>query len=158
LSGRARPGVPHGQPLRPDWQSRLMAWLDEAGTQAEEYGRTDCALTAADAVLAQTDWDPAVGLRGRYKTAAGAARVIRRHGGLEALATAVLGPPLLSPLLAQTGDVALFAEPVTAGGETREIERLGVIVQEHVWARADAGLTYRTRSVVRVAWPVGRTP
>lgn len=94
-----------------DWQSRLQLCLAERWTRRFVWGSHDCALFGADCVLAQTDYDPAAGLRGTYSDAAGAARVIRDLGGLRAIAAARLGAEV-TPLLAQPGDIGL----VMSGG------------------------------------------
>jgi hypothetical protein len=84
------------------------------------WGRHDCALWAAAAIHAQLGADPAESLRGRYRTMLGAQRLLAPWGGLAGMATAVLGAPLHSPLLACTGDVGFTGEGVLAvcGGET----------------------------------------
>lgn len=44
------------------------------------WGSHDCCLFASDVIKSLTGIDPAENLRGRYTTAAGAKRVIARHG------------------------------------------------------------------------------
>lgn len=69
------------------------------------WGVHDCCLWAADAVQAQTGRDPAAGLRGTYRSALGAARLVRRLGGLSAIAAR--GGEPIAPALAVAGDVGL---------------------------------------------------
>lgn len=71
-----------------------------------EWGRNDCCLFAADAVLAMTGEDPAASLRG-YSSALAAQRLIDEAGGLQALASQALGEPV-SQLMAGVGDVVLL--------------------------------------------------
>lgn len=98
-------------------------------------------------MLAQTGVDPVADLRGRYKTPRGAAGVLARHGGLEAMLTARLGPPLRSPLLAQRGFVVLFREG--------DDERVGVIVNPGIIAcKAPDGMTSRPLGTARLAWAI----
>ncbi len=89
-----------------DWQSRLQACLAERRQRAFEWGTHDCCLFVCDAVQAMTGHDPAAGLRG-YTTELQAARLIKRLGGLRAIAAARLGAEI-APALAQVGDVALI--------------------------------------------------
>lgn len=131
-----------------DWEPRLRAWHREASAGPFVWGVSDCALSAGDAVLAQTGVDPVASLRGRYKTAKGAAGVLKRHGGLEAMLTARLGEPLRSPLLAQRGFVVLFLEG--------EDERVGVIVNPGwIACKAPDGMTRRPLSAAVMAWAIG---
>lgn len=94
-----------------DWQSRLQACQAERWARPFAWGSQDCALFAADCVLAVTGADPAADVRGTYSDANGAARVIRERGGLSEIAADRLGAEI-SPPLAQPGDVGL----VMSGG------------------------------------------
>lgn len=89
----------------PDWQLRLEAFIAQRLGAPFAWGRNDCALFAADAVLALTGRDPAANLRG-HRTARQAYRVLQRHGGLAGLASARLGPSMAASL-AGVGDVVL---------------------------------------------------
>ena len=72
-----------------------------------EWGRNDCCLFAADAVLAMTgDVDPAQTLRG-YASASAAQRLVEEAGGLRELCSQFLGEPV-SPLMAGVGDVVIL--------------------------------------------------
>jgi hypothetical protein len=90
-----------------DWQTRFAACLAERWARPFAWGSQDCGLFAADGVLAITGRDPAADLRGRYKTEQGAARVIKRLGGLGSIAAARFGAEVW-PALAQPGDVGLL--------------------------------------------------
>lgn len=89
-----------------DWPERLAALFAASAARPFEWGSFDCCLFAADAVLAVTGHDPAADLRATYSTEAGAARVLRRHGGVAGVAAARAGREV-SPALAQPGDVGL---------------------------------------------------
>ena len=66
---------------RPDWEQRLSSYLEPLNDEARfAWGVMDCALFAADAVLAMTDHDIADPFRGKYSTAAGSARALKRYG------------------------------------------------------------------------------
>lgn len=90
------------------WQADLPRFLEERRDMAFAWGENDCALYAADWVLRMTGEDPGAEYRGRYRGAAGAARVMRRiaGGGVVAVATRAFGPPAASPFLARRGDIA----------------------------------------------------
>ncbi len=80
----------------PDWESRLHAYLDRVAAAAFTWGRHDCALHAANAVLAMTGEDFGAPFRGRYRSAAGSLRALKLYGAgdLVATFTAALGAPV----------------------------------------------------------------
>ncbi|WP_294292721.1 hypothetical protein [uncultured Sphingomonas sp.] len=90
---------------RADWEARLHDFLLARAGACHTYGATDCCLNAADAVLAMTDIDLAADFRGRYTTASGAARALKRYGAgtLEATLDAML--PVVEPAFARRGDL-----------------------------------------------------
>lgn len=63
-----------------NWPELLDAFLRERRSRAFEWGVHDCALFAADWVLACTGNDPAADFRGTYQTAKGAVRALKRYG------------------------------------------------------------------------------
>ena len=89
-----------------DWPERLAALFAAREAQPFEWGAHDCCLFAADAVLAVTGHDPAADLRGTYRTAAQAAQVMERFGGLAGVAIERAGR-VVPVALAQPGDVGL---------------------------------------------------
>ncbi len=97
---------------RPDWPERMAAVIERAMNQPFCWGTHDCVTFAADVVVAISDVDPLAGLRGRWHTERGAARILRGMGGLHAAWTGALGEPLSSPLMAGRGDVALVRQAV----------------------------------------------
>lgn len=97
----------------PDWGQRFDAALLEHMGTSFEWGRHDCALFAADMVLAVTGVDPAADLRG-HTSARQALRVLRSHGGPAALASRLLGPSAPARE-AVCGDVVLARTGATEG-------------------------------------------
>ena len=89
---------------REDWPMRLSGALESARNQPFQWGAHDCALFAADCVLAMTDRDFAAEFRGTYDSKDSAAAVLARES-LEQIATRFLGERLASVNLAQRGDV-----------------------------------------------------
>lgn len=65
---------------QPDWEARLHAYLAGLEGAVFAWGELDCALFAAGAVAAMTGIDPAAAYRGRYTTAVGSVRALRRYG------------------------------------------------------------------------------
>jgi len=128
------------------WQSRLDALLSERLHTPFAWGSHDCALFAADAIVAVTEVDPAAALRGTYSTEAEARAILDAAGGLEAIATEALGPSVPAAL-ARPGDIGLLD---TALGET-----LVVCLGERWMAPADDGLKVLRLGHVAQAWRVG---
>lgn len=133
---------------RDDWPVRLIEVVRAAERKPFAWGGHDCALFAADAVLAMTDTDFAAPFRGRYKTALGALRELRRNGAddLAAYATQVLGAPIATAQ-AMRGDVVLFA--------AEEGEALAVVVGLEAAAAGPQGITWVPRALWLKAWRVG---
>lgn len=92
----------------PDWEARLSAYLAPLMDDAVfQYGSLDCALMVADAALAMTGEDIAAPFRGKYSTAAGSARALKRYGAGDLKSTFdTLLPP--KPIgYARRGDVVM---------------------------------------------------
>jgi len=145
------PSAPvHGWPRLPDWQVRLATLVGDRLQAPFVWGRNDCALFAADAVQAILGHDLAAPWRGQYHTATGAARLLDSlGGGLQALATHMLGQPI-SPRLARPGDVVLMAATPAAPREC-----LGICNGATALGPAAWGLAARSMAEVSAAWRVG---
>ncbi len=134
-----------------DFAERLHDALSELRGRPFRWGQQDCALFACDVVAATTGVDYAAPFRGRYRTAAGAARALRRFagGGLEAAAEKITQDNKLeevSPLMAQRGDFILLDE--TAG------PALGVCLGETFVAAGPSGTVTLPLTRARRAWRV----
>lgn len=127
-----------------EWQSALAAVIEERMQRPFKYGETDCCLFAADCVQAMTGHDPAADARGEYTDERGAARVMKKLGGLEAIAATRCGPEV-SPAVARVGDVVL-------GKVDREC--LGICTGETWHAPSAAGLVALPMSAALKAWRV----
>ena len=66
--------------MHPQWEKRLVAVTEVHINTPLVWGKSDCLLTACDAIEAMTGVDPAAGIRGKYKSKAGAYRLIKQHG------------------------------------------------------------------------------
>lgn len=90
-----------------DWPEKLAEFIHARTEKVFEWGQNDCAIFAADGIHAITEIDVAADLRGTYSTASQAVDIVTARGGLEAIATSVLGEPMENKLMIQRGDVAL---------------------------------------------------
>lgn len=135
-----------------DWPSRLARFVESARGRKFAWGSHDCALFAADAIIAMTGEDLAFGLRGRYATQMGAAKALKRFagGGLEETAEKIAAKWELQecpPLRAQRGDGVLF------DGEAGPT--LAVCVGEKLAAPSlNDGLAFLPLAVGRRAWRI----
>lgn len=96
---------------RANWEQALSEYLAAAEGLRFDYGgaehTTVCAFHAADAVLAMTGIDYAAPFRGKFTTAAGAARALRRYGAgtLEATIDSLFAEKPIG--FAQRGDLVM---------------------------------------------------
>jgi hypothetical protein len=140
------------QPSRPrpeDWPERLAALAEARQEQPFAWGTNDCAMFAADWVLAVRGVDPAEDLRGAYDDEAGAAEILAGHGGLGPLAEelmAAAGFEACPVAFAQRGDVVLV--------EQRGVVALGVLELGVVLLPGPAGLMSLPLSAAFAAWAV----
>lgn len=110
---------------------QLSAFLDAAAGRPFAYGSFDCLLFPAEWVRTATGRDPAAAWRGRYRTALGCARVLKRNGGLMALASAGMESVGMAETSGpEAGDVGVL-RVVTPGGEG---EAGGVCMGPGRWA------------------------
>lgn len=132
---------------REDWPERLLAYVEAQRNTPFFWGKNDCALFAAGAVLAMTDVDLAAGVRGRYTTARGALKTLRSNGAedLAAWLTRALGEPI-PPALARRGDVVIF--------EAVDGPALGVVVGSQAAAAGPEGVTCVPSARWQQAWRV----
>lgn len=92
----------------PDWEQRLIEYLTPLMEAAEfRWGQLDCALFVADAVLDMTGEDIAAPFRGRYSTAVGSARALKRYGSGDLKSTFDTLLPARPIGYARRGDVVM---------------------------------------------------
>ena len=99
----------------PMWPDLLMRAVLDSEDTPFEYGKHDCMIWPANIVRAfcPDDPDPAADFRGRYATEIGAARILKREGGMAALMSARYEE--VPPLCIRRGDFVLTE---TVNGET----------------------------------------
>ncbi len=134
--------------MRPGWELRLATAVEAARGRAFEWGQHDCAIWAFDLRRDLTGGEDVSRLwRGRYSTALGAHRVMRRLGwrSMEDAGRALLGEPLPSVSLAQRGDIVLSS---TSLG-------FGVCLGALAAGIAPAGLILAPIAATALAWKAG---
>lgn len=138
-----------------DWPTRFFRLIESRRDSPFKFGQVDCCLFACDGILAQTGLDPAAKMfRGKYRDALGAARLVRKHGGVEAIAAKVCAahgwPELPTPRLAQRGDVVLLdvADAMQCA--------LGVVIGVDALFPGPAGLVAQPLKACRRGWAIGR--
>jgi hypothetical protein len=138
-----------------EWEKRFGYFLLDhaAHPRGFEWGKFDCALFAADCIIAITGVDIASELRGHYKSYNSARRIMRRTAGygLESLAdklTAEHRAYSVDIKMARRGDMLLFD---TLLGPT-----LGVVSLDGITAFVPARLGVEPRRALdaRRAWRI----
>ena len=112
-----------------DWAVAMLAVLDRHAAVPFVWGQSDCFVCAMDVVLAVTGRDPLADIRGTYKSASGARRVLRKRSCLS-LQTLIADHFEPVPVArAQRGDLAF----VDAHG-------VGVVCGDHVLGKGPDGM------------------
>ena len=91
-----------------NWTDLLTNFIQSRRNTPFVWGKNDCCLFPADAVLAMTGEDKAADFRGTYNSAIGAKRALKKKGysNIEEALTSILGAPV-SRLSVRRGDVVL---------------------------------------------------
>ena len=125
-----------------DWPERLHQFIEDRREAVFLWGERDCCLFAADALRAMCGSDFGAGYRGKYKSAAGAARILLRQGGVAGVADRFL---VRAPtLMAGRGDVVLIDSP--------EGDALGVCIGRQIAAQGKDGVVFLELSAAKGAW------
>jgi hypothetical protein len=119
----------------------LAAFVESRRFVPFEWGTNDCCLFAADCVRDLTGLDHAAGIRGTYHDERSARRVVRRMGGMAALA---------KPLSEKPASHVQRADVVLCDVEGRET--FGICIGNGFWCAPGAsGLVFRrTCDVLKV--------
>ena len=127
------------------WETVLAAAVEAARVRDFVWGTHDCATWGFDLRRDLTGGDDTAAFwRGRYRTARGAVRVMRRLGwsSMREAGTALLGAPLPDVRLAQRGDLVLSPDATS----------FGVCLGAQVAFLAPEGLTLRALPSCTLAW------
>ena len=129
------------------WERLLVEAVEAARTKPFVWGQHDCPTFAFETRMLLTGGEDTAALwRGRYTTALGGQRVMRRLGwtSLEAMGRALLGAPRSAVLLAQRGDLVL-ADTGLGFGICTGAQAVGM---------APEGLVTVSLTSCRLAWAV----
>ncbi len=129
------------------WERLLAAAIDTARARPFVWGVHDCPTFAFEVRMILTGGEDIAALwRGRYTTALGGERVMRRLGwsSLEDVGYALLGEPRPSVLLAQRGDIVL-ANTGLGFGVCSGAQAVGM---------APEGLVTVPLTSCRLSWPI----
>jgi hypothetical protein len=97
-----------------DWPRALALFLEEKRNEPFAWGVNDCCTFVCDWLAILTGVDPAADFRGKYSDALGAKRVLKKRGGLEAIALRAAKRWGWAPVPvreAQRGDLVLCEMP-----------------------------------------------
>jgi hypothetical protein len=98
----------------PQWDQRLHAFVEKNKARHYAYGEWDCLLFLAGAIRAVTGRDLGRGHRGKYKSAASAARYLQQLGADSPEAYLDLLFEEKHPGFAHRGDVVLASDGIPA--------------------------------------------
>lgn len=131
------------------WRSALHEAIEQHRRKAFAFdSQSDCAMFAADCVLAMTGEDLAADFRGRYSTQTGAIRALKGagFGGLADLVASRLDD--VQPIRARVGDVAFIPDESPFGGA------LGIVIGENIAVCHPAGIGSVPRTLMTRAFRV----
>lgn len=123
-----------------DWEARLFAAVEAARATPFAWGTHDCALFVADVVLAMTGHDYAADLRGRYRTQAGALRLLADTPLRVRMAALFVQ---IDVRMAQRGDAVMSGSGA-----------LGVCLGEHAAFVGPSGVEMQPTLGAELAWRV----
>lgn len=128
----------------PDWQQRFAEFGRTRITMPFVWGSNDCCTFAAAAVEALTGANPMLPV-GAYDSPIEAARLIEEGGGLEQLATSLLGASV-PPAMAAVGDIVLVINA--------DRQMLGVCNGTNVLAPGKDGMAVLGMDAALAAWKI----
>lgn len=134
----------------PDWDRRLARVTEHHMSLPGEWGVSDCLLTAGDAIEAVTGTDLLAPFRGRYKTEAGAARLMRRNGceTVDDVFRAFFALEPVGRLMAQRGDAGTIMQG--------DVLTAGYVTEQGFASKGPAGLIFSPVTGIVAAFKVGR--
>ncbi len=130
-----------------DWDRRLASLVNRHMRLPGEWGASDCLLTVADAIEAVTGIDPAKGVRGRYKTEAGAAKLLLKRGYADVEQALSDRFPPVGRLLAMRGDVGVI--------ERNGMLSAGFVCDRGFAVKSESGLSFVSQTAIKTAFKVG---
>lgn len=129
------------------WERRLAAVTEKHMALPGAWGACDCGLTVGEAIEAVTGVNPLAGFIGRYKTALGAARIMKRKGWGDMADVLASFFPETGRLMARRGDVGV----VMQGGALTA----GYVCEHGFAAKGPRGLIFHDLTEIISAYRVG---
>lgn len=141
-----------------DWPERLMLFLSERENQPMEWSKTNCCLTACDAVQAISGQDPAHFFRDKCNTPKQTYLLLKRFagGGLEEASDKIfkdMGINEKPVEEANSGDVVLI-DVENVHPDAQGLTMAVVIAKGVVAAQGKEGLVYINNPDIRKAWDI----
>jgi hypothetical protein len=135
----------------PGWDVRLAEVVEGLREAPFAWGTADCLTMVADVDLAMTGHDPMAGQRGKYRSAGGAVRLMRKLGYVSIDTALGALYPETGPAMARRGDCGLVA-----ANEGTFLFGAVVVLGDVVMARASqGGLTLLPRERLLRAYRIG---
>lgn len=110
------------------------------------WGKKDCCLAVGDIIEAYTGEDLAAEFRGKYTTASGSVRALKRYGQGTIRATMDAKLPSILIEEAGRGDIGLV--------KTEAGESLAMIFSQQAWAMAEHGIEALPMTDLVCAWRI----
>ncbi len=129
-----------------NWPSLISAEIKKLQKTPFVWGEKDCCLAVGDIMQTYTGTDYAAEFRGKYKTALGSARALKRYGKGSIRDTMDAKLPSIPVEEACRGDVGLVK---TDAGES-----LAIIFSQQAWAMAEHGMEALPMTDLVCAWRV----
>jgi hypothetical protein len=131
----------------PGWRSALNGVIADHRRRIFAYGSADCALLAADAVLAETGVDLAAGFRGRYATLREGLALMQAAGFARHTDMIAANLPERHPALLRAGDLGFL--------EVGDVPVPAVVLGALVAAHTENGLAFLDRTRLVRGFAVG---
>jgi hypothetical protein len=135
---------------RDQWDTRLTVFIAERMRRPFAWGSHDCCLMASDWIVELVGIDPAANLRGKYRSAIGALRLLNARNGVIGIARAAAeanGWPEVRPKALRRGDIA-------AVSTAKEGHALGVCCGPTVAFPGKDGLVFAKITQCTHAWGI----
>ena len=132
-----------------DWVDRLYAYVEASRKESFAWGRCDCMTFSFDCITAVTGTDLTLPFRGKYHTAKGAHRTLRKVYKVDTLTGAMnkLFGNSIRPEEARRGDLMLIDTDL---GET-----LGILLGKQIIFVSPKGLSFLLWTKALKAWRIG---
>lgn len=129
-----------------NWPRIISEEIKKLQNTPFEWGKKDCCLAVGDIIETYTGEDLASEFRGKYKTASGSVRALKRYGQGTIRATMDAKLPSIPIEEACRGDIGLV--------KTEAGESLAMIFSQQAWAMAENGIEALPMTDLVCAWRI----